>query len=538
MKANVIALAVAIATVATGAQAATTPADAHRLLRQASFGPTPAEVSRVVAMGATAWLDEQLAMPASRYPEYPWVPTNRAATCVDDRTLPLRPDSYCARDNYTLYPLQLAFFRNAIDAPDQLRQRVAFAWSQVFVTSGVHNARNYAMQRYQQLLVDRALGNFLDLLRAVTLSPQMGDYLDMANNNKANPAARTEPNENYAREVMQLFTIGTWLLEQDGTLRRDAAGAPLPAYDQEVIEGFAHVFTGWTYEPAPGATPRNNNPRSFEGTLRPVAANHDFGEKELLGAVLAPPGRAPADDLEFALRNLFEHPNVGPFISRELIRKLVASDPSPAYVARVAAVFNRNAQGVRGDLASVVRAILLDPEARSGASSGKLLEPVLYLTGMARALHAATDGAYFRSQAAALSQNVFYSPSVFNYYPADYVVPGLGRPGPEFALLTSATAIARANVANTLVYGTIAPDASLYGATGTQVSLAAYTPLAKDAPALVARLDADLLGGAMDTAMREQVIAAVNAVSATDAVGRVRAGLYLVFASPSFQVQR
>ena len=521
--------------------APTTQADAWRLLRQGSFGPKPAEVERVAARGAEAWIDEQMAMPATRYPEYPWVAANRPAACVDDRTAPLRADSFCARDNYTLFPLQVQFFRNALAAPDQLRQRVAFALSQVFVTSGVHNPRNYAMARYQQLLADHAFGNYLDLLRAVTLSPQMGDYLDMANNNKANPAAKTEPNENYAREVLQLFSIGTWRLERDGSLTRGLAGEPIPAYDQEAIEGFAHVFTGWTYAPVPGAASRNNNPRNFEGALQPVAANHDTAEKELLLGAVSAAGKAPAADLEFALRDIFMHPNVGPFLGKELIRKLVTSDPSPAYVERVAAAFADNGRGVRGDLGAVVRAILLDPEARAHASPdamGKLLEPALFLAGMVRALDAPSDGVYLLAQSAALSQNVFYSPSVFNYYPADYRVPALGRPGPEFALLTSATALARANVVNTLVYGTIAPDASVYGATGTQVSLNAYAPLARDARALVDRLDADLLGGAMSPAMRDAILAAVSAIPASDTTGRTRAAVYLVFASPQFQVQR
>jgi uncharacterized protein (DUF1800 family) len=534
-----IAATLLAALLANGAQAATSPADAHRLLRQATFGPTPAEVQRVAAMGPEAWLDEQLSLPATRLPDYPWIPANRPTTCVDDRTPPLRADSYCARDNYTLFPLQVQFFRNAIAAPDQLRQRVAFALAQVFVTSGVHNARNYAMARYQQLLADHAFGTYRELLRAVTLSPEMGDYLDMANNNKANPATRTEPNENYAREVLQLFSIGTWLLEQDGSLRRGGAGQPIPAYDQEAVEGFAHVFTGWTYAPVPGAAARNNNPRNFEGTLQPVAANHDTASKELLNGTMTRANLAPAADLDFALANIAAHSNVGPFIGTQLIRKLVTSDPSPAYVARVSAVFADNGHGVRGDLKAVVRAILLDPEAREPLpDAGKLAEPVLYLAGMARALGAATDGVYFRTQAATLSQNVFYAPSVFNHYPAAYEVPGLGRPGPEFALLTSATTIARANAANTLLYGTINPDASVFGATGTQVDLGRYTAVARDAGALLDRLDLDLLGGTMPTAMRAAILVAIQALPATDVAGRARAGLYLVFTSPQYQVQR
>ena len=518
-------------------------ADAVRLMRQATFGPTESGTARVAAMGPAAWLDEQFATAATRYPDYAWVPAGRPDTCVDNRARPPGPDSYCARDNYTLFPLQLQFFRNAVAAPDQLRQRVAWALSQIMVTSGVDNARNYAMRSYQQLLADHAFGNFYDLLLAVTLSPVMGDYLDMANNNKANAATGTEPNENYGREILQLFSVGTWLLNADGTRRLDAAGNPIATYDQDEIEGFAHVFTGWTYAPVAGAASRNNNSRNYLGTMLAVNANHDLGAKILLGGVTAPANLGMQQDLEFAHQNIFQHPNVGPFIGRQLIQKLVTSDPSPGYVARVSAVFANNGVGQRGDLRAVVRAILLDPEAR-GANridprSGKLLEPVLFMTHVARALSASTDGAFFRTQSSSLGQFVFYAPSVFNYYPADYVVAGANLPGPEFGLLTTATAIGRANFANTLLFSTgIAADPDLYGATGTQRDLAGYLAVAGDASALADRLDRNLLAGTMSTAMRQAIAGAVNALPASDTLNRARTALYLVVSSPQFQVQR
>ena len=518
-------------------------ADALRLLRQASFGPTATEVRRVAAMGAPAWVAEQLATPPTPYPDYAWMPANRPATCVDDRTLPLRADSFCARDNYSLFQLQVQFFRDALSAKDQLRGRVAFALSQIMVTSGIDNARNYAMRHYQQMLRDRALGNFYDLLLAVTLSPVMGDYLDMANNNKANAAAGTEPNENYAREVLQLFSVGLYQLNADGTKKVDAAGKPLPTYDQDEIEGFAHVFTGWTYPPVPGAESRANNPRNFLGNLVPVNSAHDFGEKVLLGGLLARANLAMDQDMALAHRNIFEHPNVGPFIGRQLIQKLVTSDPSPEYVARVSAVFANNGAGLRGDLGAVVRAILLDPEARGArkidARYGKLVEPVLYMTGIARALDTASDGVFFRASSSSLGQNVFYSPSVFNFYPPDFVVPGTQLVGPEFGVQTSTTAINRVNFANSLLFSNaIAPDMAVYGATGTTASLSTYQALAADASALVDRLDRDFLGGTMSASMRTAVVSAVNAVTATDRLNRARTAAYLVVTSPQYQVQR
>ncbi len=232
--------------------AAQIEADAVRLLEQATWGPNAALVAHVQSAGAAAFLDEQFAAPQTRYTAFaPW-PANKPDSCVDDRSLPVTPASYCARDNYTLFALQREFFRNAITAPDQLRQRVAFALSQILVTSGLDINQAYAMQRYQQILSDHAFGNFRNVLLRVTLSPVMSNYLDMANNLKPNPRTGVEPNENYARELLQLFSIGTVELRSDGTPLLDAAGKPVPTYDQDEIEGFAHVFTGWTYPTAPG----------------------------------------------------------------------------------------------------------------------------------------------------------------------------------------------------------------------------------------------------------------------------------------------
>ena len=517
-------------------------ADAVRLLRQATFGPTEAGVERAVALGASAWIDEQLALAVTQYDAFPWVPANRPDTCVDDRALPVRPDSYCARDNYSLFQLQLKFFRNALREPDQLRQRVAFALSQIMVTSGVDNPRAYAMRGYQQMFLDRAFGNFYDLLSAVTISPVMGDYLDMVNNNKTNAAAGTDPNENYAREILQLFSVGTYLLNADGTQQLDASGKPLPTYQLAEIKGFSRVFTGWTYPTVAGAAARNNNPRNYLGPMLAVDANHEFGTKVLMNAVVAPANMTMAQDLDFAHQNIFNHANVGPFIGKQLIQKLVTSDPTPAYVARVTAVFNNNGLGQRGDLRAVVRAILLDPEARGArkidSGYGKLIEPVLYLTSIARAMNAQSDGAVFRLFSATLGQSLFYAPSVFNYYPFDYVVPGTQLLGPEFGIQTTNTAITRANIASTLVFTQVAPDPSVVGAIGTLLDVAAYQAVGLDASALADRLDANLLGGRMSATMKSAIVTAVNAASSTDGLARARAGIWLVVTSPQYQVQR
>lgn len=523
--------------------AADREADAVRLLRQATFGPSEPDLARVRSLGADRWVDEQLAMPASAYPDWPYVPATRPDTCVDDRSLPVRPDSFCARDNYTLFPLQIEFFRSAIAQPDQLRARVAFALSQIFVVSGIDNSRNYAMRHYQQNLRDRAFGNFYDLLVSVTLSPVMGDYLDMVNNNKANPAAGTNPNENYAREILQLFTIGLFELNPDGSLRLDAAGKPVPTYDLDEIEGFARAFTGWTYPTIPGATARSNNPRNYLGSMIPVNAQHEFGTKLLLRGVTAPANLTPQADLAFAHQNIFEHPNVGPFVGKQLIQKLVTSDPTPAYVARVASAFANNGAGQRGDLRAVVRAILLDPEARGARKIdpgyGKLSEPVLYLTSIARAFGARSDGVAFRAPSSQLGQFVFYPPSVFNYYPPDFNVPGTTILGPEFGIQTTNTAIARTNVASSLVFASqVAPDPTVFGSTGTVLDFSPYQAVAADAAALADRLDRNLMAGRMSAAMKSAIVGAVNAIAASDTLGRARTAAFLVLTSPQFQVER
>ncbi|MCK7495792.1 MAG: DUF1800 domain-containing protein [Comamonadaceae bacterium] len=252
-------------------------------------------------------------------------------------------------------------------------------------------------------------------------------------------------------------------LNLDGTPRLDASGKPLPSYDLAEIKGFSRVFTGWTYPTVAGAAARTNNPRNYLGNMLAVTANHEFGTKVLLDGVVAPANLTMEDDLAFAHRNIFNHPNVGPFIGKLLIQKLVTSDPSPGYVSRVATVFNNNGAGMRGDLRAVVRAILLDPEARGAVkidpAYGKLTEPVVYMTAVTRALGGRTDGVYLRGASNTLGQFVFYPPSVFNYYPPDYVIPGTSLLGPEFAIQNTSTAFARANFASALVLvPQIAPD--------------------------------------------------------------------------------
>ncbi|MDQ6916709.1 MAG: DUF1800 family protein, partial [Pseudomonadota bacterium] len=329
-------------------------ADAIRLLEQATFGPTDTLLAHVQGVGTQGFLNEQFAAPASQYPAFKYVPTGQQVTFC-----PTDPDPQCARDYYSLFLLQNGFFQNALSASDQLRQRVAFALSQILVTSGTDINLAYGMAKYQQIFLDNAFGNYEDILTKVTLSSVMGDYLNMVNNDK--PANGVSPNENYAREIMQLFSIGVFELNQDGTRILDAGGSPIPTYDQsDAIEGFAHVFTGWTYPILSGIPAKTHNPKNFLGDMTPVDSNHDKGAKTLLNGVTLPAGQSIQSDLTNAIHNIFMHPNVGPFVGKQLIQKLVTGDPTPQYVGRVAAVFNNNGQGVRGDMKATVNAILTD----------------------------------------------------------------------------------------------------------------------------------------------------------------------------------
>lgn len=515
-------------------------ADVVRFLEQATFGPTDALVAHVGEVGFKAFLDEQVAAPPSLYPDLPAMPADQKVGCPTGS-----PDT-CVRDNYTMFPLQVCFFQNALGGPDQLRQRVALALHEILVVSGVTLRQPSMVGPYLNLLQAGALGSFRTLLRDVTLSPAMGNYLNMVNNVAAVPPANVPPNENYAREVLQLFTIGIDVLNEDGTPKLDTSGQPLPAYTQETIEEFAQVFTGWTYATLQGASPRKTNPANFKAAMwlyrdaKGLDATHEKASKTLLDYPGAPHAVLPANqdgavDLDQALDNIFYHPNVGPFIGRQLIQHLVTSNPSPAYVARVARAFADDGHGVRGNLAAVVSAILLDPEARGPEKSdppfGHLREPVLFVTSLCRALGAKSDGV-LAGQASAMGQNLFYPPTVFSYFPPDHEIAD-GVLGPEFGIESSTTAISRVNFVTALVFNGIGRTAATGG---TTVDLSAWNALASDPAALVSAVDRLLLHGTMTGDDARAVRAAVAAVSASSPPARVKTAISLVASSPAYQV--
>jgi uncharacterized protein (DUF1800 family) len=409
------------------------------------------------------------------------------------------------------------------------------------------------------MLLDHALGNpaksiggtFRELLEAVTLHPAMGRFLDMRRNEKPDRATGRIPNENYAREILQLFSVGLDKLNLDGTPQLDAQGNRIPTYDQTTITNFARVFTGWRLA-APKVTVINGTSYNVFNYQDPMIVtsenNHDIGQKILLDGAVLPAGRNSTQDLAAALDNIFNHPNVGPFIGRQLIQHLVTSNPSPAYIERVARVFNNNCAGLypespcsgaRGDLRAVVTAILLDPEARGDVKTdpgyGRLREPAQFITNLLRVSGASSDG-YLNPNSANLDQNVFQPATVFNYYPADYVLPGTTLAAPTFGILSTTTSLRRANFVNTIL--TNGSAAGSNAPSGTQVPLTALLPLASDPAALVNELDRVMMHNTMSPGMKTSIVNAVSTVSASNTLSRARMAVYLVASSSQYQIER
>ncbi len=519
-------------------------ADAARFLDQATFGATASDIAHVQSVGIDAYINEQLAYPPTQYTGYAYTPHTAPAGCVGDGSNPPDASSLCARAQYSPFQVQRDFFIHALKNPDQLRQRVAFALSQIMVVSSVEIYEAYGLADYQNVLLNDAFGNYRTLLQDVTLSPTMGHYLDMADSDETNPQNGTVPNQNYAREVLQLFSIGLVELNPDGTQQLDAAGAPIPTFDGATIEGFASVFTGWTYPPLPGASSQWTNPINFDGTMALFPDHHQPGTKALLNGFTVPANQTPAQDLANALDNIFNHPNVGPFIGKQLIQHLVTSNPSPAYVARVAAIFANNGHGVRGDLSAVVRAILTDPEARGAAPAtnlfGHLREPALFITNTLRSLGGQSDGVYLRSAASAMGQPMFSPDTVFSFYAPSYQIPGTQTIAPEFGIENAATALARANFVNTVIMqGGAVPDPTVAGSTGTTINLAQFSSAANNA-ALIAQLNQTLMHGSLPSDASTIILAAANAAAqnSTDPLAAARAAAYLILTSAQYQVER
>jgi uncharacterized protein (DUF1800 family) len=541
--------------------------DVVRFLEQATYGPTQADIAHLEQdLGGDfgAWLDEQLAIGISDYPTVCCDGSRADTTCAapltacdpeDFYALPTTPPSdcpantECRRDNYTMWKLQQIFYRNALTAPDQLRQRLFFALNQILVTSAQDAALNYAnyMTQYVRMLDENAFGNYRDILYRLSLNPTMGRYLDNITN------TRTQPNENYAREIMQLFSIGLVVLNPDGTT--DGT----PTYGQDTVVDLTRTLSGWVNAPILGHNNQTNqNLTNYRDDLVANAGRHDTGAKVLFAGspfeASIPAGQTVDQDLNSAIDILFNHPNVGPFIGRALIQMFVTSNPSSQYVADVTAAFNDNGQGVRGDLGAVIRAVLLDPEARNESPApefGKLREPVLAVTNLLRSIGytvpdasmdadpvsdlALTNPNGTPSTYLAQSQDVFRAPTVFNFFSPFFPVPGRSDlEGPEYNIYSTTTALSRDNLFYSILRGTVAPNFP-YRPNFVRSDLSGLIPLADDPNVLVEALNQQLLHGQMTDDLRSIV---VNAISNVSGAQRVVEATFLVSTSPAYQIER
>jgi uncharacterized protein (DUF1800 family) len=508
---------------------------AARLLDQATFGPSLADIQTVQSEGLPAYLNAQFATPATLEPDI-------AAT----------PPTLCASN--TIPCQQAEWWQVALTGPDQLRQRVALALSEMFVIS-TNSVNARAVTTYQNMLANDAFGNFSTIMHDVTLSPGMGAYLNMLNSAKPGTINGVPQiaNENYAREFMQLFTTGIDLLNQDGTLQLDASGNPIPVYTEAQVQAFARAYTGWTYGKPGGValTSYPNGTADYDDPMQSYDAQHDTTAKVLLSGTTLPAGQTSAQDLTGALTNLFNHPNVGPFVCRQLIQHLVTSNPSPAYVSRAAAVFANDGTGTRGNMKAVIQAILLDTEARAGDANpsfdgGHLREPMLYMTNVMRGLGFSFVGAgagtgveYYYTPSNftnALSEKPYTSGSVFNFFPPNYVIPGTTTNAPEFSIENTASAVLRLTLADNLVNNKISDFTVDLSATSSLGLMASATGNATtDSTNLVNALSNIFMHGQMPAQMQTDIVNHVATL--TNIPERVRVATYLVITSSFYKIE-
>lgn len=536
-----------------GSSAPPTAEEASRFLIQATNGPTDATISQVRAAGYGEWIDQQIATPA---------PPSHLSD-VDARLAAARQTNPAAL--LSAIDFYSSYWRQAVTGPDQLRQRMKLALSEIFVISLADSSIDVrGAASYYDMLGANAFGNFRTLLEQVTLHPQMGIYLTWLGNQKEDPATGRKPDENYAREVMQLMTIGLYELNQDGTVKTDAQGRPIPTYTADDISGLAKVLTGYSYySPNPSATTFRGAGLPSDARVRsmiPYAAFHSTSAKTFLGRTIPASATAdPAGDLKIALDTLYNHPNVGPFIGKQLIQRLVTSNPSPAYVSRVAAVFNNNGKGVRGDMGAVVKAILLDPEARGAQAAndvnyGKVREPIIRLANWARAFSTtSTSGEWLvgaTNNNTSLGQAPLTSPSVFNFFRPGYVAPNTrvgtaGLVAPELQIVDEVTVAGYLNTIQSTI--DLGIGTTVNGARDVRSAYAAEVALANDAGALVDRVNLLLMAGKMSSTLRGRIVETVNSVPVPAAAGasqtnvlnlRVRLAVFMTMASPEYLVQR
>jgi uncharacterized protein (DUF1800 family) len=509
--------------------------NASRLLTQATFGITSVqEIMTVREFGVQAWLDKQFSLPAPSYLDYLVQQAPRSSNA--------KPSEEMAYE---------AIWQHWLYSPAQLRARTSFALSEIFVISNVAPDLNpMAMASYMEMLNRNGFGNYRGLLEQVTLHPAMGYYLNMIESEKENPDKGTHPNENYAREVLQLFSIGLVQLNLDGTVKKDVDGKPIPTFNEEVVKGFAKAFSGWSYggRDTADANSFQNGQENWTIPMQAWASKHSTASKQLLDNVVISAGQTPQYDMQVALDNIANHPNVAPFISRRLIQRFVTSNPTPSFIQRVATVFNNNGSGVRGDLRAVITAILTDAEARNPSASGAVLfgkqrEPVIRFANFLRALNAmAASGHneihYLDSADNALGQSPLLSPSVFNFFSPDFKSPGeiavAGLNAPEFQATTETSMVGGLNF-----FAKLFRDGG-YGSNENQLKLdfSLFDDVAGDASQLIDRIDTLFANQSLSPATRSAMMRAINSIDAKSKTERIRTALILISIAPEFVIQK
>ena len=510
--------------------------DASRFLYQTTFGPKLSEIRRLQSMGIENWLDEQFGLPAT-------IQETCMQATLNNPNQPLYQNSR-----------QEAWFLNSAEGKDQLRQRMAFALSQLFVVSDAASLENQVMglAKYYDMLAINAFGNYRDLLEDVSKSTMMGFYLGVFRNAKADSIAGTQPDENYAREVLQLFSIGLHQLNMDGTEILDIDNNPIPTYNQTVIENFARVFTGWNYAGCAENNWRWCHPGEVGvdeyAPMEAIEIYHDTEAKTLLNGQVIAAGQSAQQDLDAALDNIFNHPNVPPFISKQLIQRFITSNPSPAYVQRIANVFVDNGHGERGDLEAVMRAMLTDDEARNNSfitvsTFGKLKEPLIRYLGLLRAFEAKSpNGRYGNwNPEFAYLQRALGSPSVFNFYKPSFQLPGpirdQGLVSPEFQITSETTVVTVGNEMNEATNR----GHHLYDHWNDSMPLLQLQrelQVHENTTVLLDHLDLLLFAGQMSAQTRATVTDMYNNLDDNNAIDRVTSLIYVLVMSPEYVVQR
>jgi len=544
---------------AMAAPDATLPAQyaASRFLQQATFGPTLADISRLTTVPVATWIAEQMALPAT--PDF----VNYIQGKYD-----LGNDYRPGGSQYTNTWVGQRFWATAATSPDQLRKRMAFALHQIFMVSQADTNLYYqdrAYASYLDTLNRYAFGNFRDLLEEVALSPAMGIYLSHMRNRKEDPTTGRLPDENFAREVMQLFSIGLHELNDDGTPKLDSRGNAIETYNNDDVMALAKVFTGWSWAFADAQLTESNFRWASPDTsaandqridllrMKPYPGQHSGAEVRLFSgkanAVVIPANSSAQDSVRIALDTLFKHPNVGPFIGRQLIQRLVTSHPSPAYVARVAARFNNNGAGVRGDLAAVVRAILLDNEARNppAGATGKLREPVLRVAHWMRSFGATSaTGQYMMAyELDNQFQRALSAPSVFGYFRPGFVPPNTAFSAgnitvPELQIVNESTTALWVNLAMNMAGNGLGWNGTAADVSSTLDPLVALAA-SGNVDGLIDRINLLLFDGRMSSALRQNLLDAVTSVvgnTTASHLNRARVALFLALASPEYLVQR